>query len=96
MLDSISEQLNEACRAAVMDDDLHIEYINISIEAYHQLILTDTSYLSFDKQTASSPITWHGVELKECHELPGIAFNLVTSPAEIPAWGGSPKDDLPG
>ena len=94
MSDSISEQLNEACKAAVMNDDLHIEHINISREALFELSRC-YSEITLSDNSIDSPLKWHGIELKECYELPGITFNLVTTPVEVPAWGGSPKGKLP-
>lgn len=96
MSDSIRDQLNEACRRAVMDDDLHIEYINISLEGFNQLALWDEGSLYSENLFINSPITWRGVELRKNIELSGVTFNLVTTPFETPAWGGSPKGRLPG
>lgn len=95
MSDSIRDQLNEACRRAVMDDDLHLEYINISVEGFHQLAFLDSGNLYSENTSINTPITWHGVELRKDVELSGVTFNLVTSPIETPAWAGSPKGRLP-
>lgn len=93
MSESVSDQLNEACRAAVMDSDLHIEYIDISPQAFMEL--GRDSYIHCNNISMDSPLIWHGVELKERPEMQGVAFNLVTTPNEVPAWGGSPKAQLP-
>ncbi|HBD03489.1 hypothetical protein [uncultured Psychrobacter sp.] len=93
MSESISDQLNEACRAAVMDEDLHIEHINISPQAFADL--GRDSYIHCDNIYVDSPITWHSVELKIRPEMNGVTFELITTPNEVPAWGGSPKGRLP-
>lgn len=78
-----------------MDDDLHIEHINISHEAFFELSRCHTEVICSDYLSIDSPITWHGVELKQCDELSGITFNLVTSSFDVPDWGGYPKGKLP-
>lgn len=93
MSESISDQLNEACRAAVMDDDLHIEHIDISPQAFREL--GRDSYIHCDNISMDSPNIWHGIELKTRPEMNGVTFELITTPNEVPAWGGSPKGRLP-
>lgn len=96
----LNEKLNRACIEAIMVDYLHVEYINISPEALNELMQMRGLHMDhgiIDAVTGKlKPITWHGIELRENVELSGVTFNLVTSPVETPAWGGSPKGRLPG
>ncbi len=96
----LNEKLNRACEQAVMIDDLHIEYINISPEALNELMQMrglHMDHVTMDDITGElKSITWHGIELRQDIELSGVTFNLVTTPVETPAWGGSPKGRLPG
>ncbi len=71
--------LNEACNKAVMVDWLHIERIDVSPEGLCNLSRIRSEFIVFECPTRETPITWHGIEVRECHDLSGVTFNLITS-----------------
>lgn len=78
--DSATNQLYAACRSAVMDNGLHIEYVNVSNEFFMRLTQQDDGELHFKTGVNNAPILmWNSLEIKTVVDLVGVGFELVTS-----------------
>ena len=73
----ISELLHEEYRRVLASDN-DFDYIEISAEALFELSKTSYLELNYDSVlTPDMPLQWRGIEMRESHELNGIAFNFL-------------------